>query len=321
MKVLPVGSTWALERDVLPVVLRASRPETGPDWAELMAAGTRSAAKSAAGRSTGAVAVVPLTGLLTPTGSLLSFILGGAPGGLMDFRDAFSAALRSPDVAAIVLEVDSPGGLVDQVPETAAEVHAARGKKPIVAVVNSLAGSAAYWIAAQADELVVTPSGNAGGIGVYRIHQDQSGANAQAGVDVTYIYAGRHKVDGNPDEPLADDARADWQQHVDDLCTMFVEDVARGRGVSANRVRQDYGEGRMLNAQRALAAGVVDRVATIEAVIGGLLSPGSPPNVNARAVKAAGEHERLLLALDAGITDPGAAFGAEDHNAQGGATQ
>jgi hypothetical protein len=140
--------------------------------------------------------------------------------------------VANPDIGAIVIDVDSPGGLLDLIPETAAEVFNARGTKPIIAVVNTLACSAAYWIAAQADELVSTPSGSAGSVGVYRIHEDWSGANEQMGIDPTYVYAGTYKTEGNPDEPLGDDARAEWQTHVDLIYGEFTTAVAEGRGVS-----------------------------------------------------------------------------------------
>jgi hypothetical protein len=140
-----------------------------------------------------------------------------AAGGLIDFRDAFREALNSPEIQAIVLDVDSPGGYVDLVPETAQEIYDARGEKPIVAVANTTACSAAYWIASQADEVVVTPSGSVGSIGVYMLHEDWSKFNEDFGIDPTYIFAGRYKVDGNPDEPLSDTAREEWQQEVDDL--------------------------------------------------------------------------------------------------------
>jgi hypothetical protein len=92
----------------------------------------------------GYVAVIPLTGLITARGSFLSMLFGGG-GGLLDFRDSFREALNSPEVSAIVLDVDSPGGYVDLVPETAEEIYEARGEKPIVAVANTMAASAAYW--------------------------------------------------------------------------------------------------------------------------------------------------------------------------------
>jgi signal peptide peptidase SppA len=271
-------STWAIRGDALPRLIEAHRAGGGRALERLAirasAAVPKAARRQAAARAGGAVAVIPLTGVITPRGSFLSMLFGGGGGGLVDFRENFRQAVVDPDVGAIVLDVDSPGGLIDLVPETAEEIRAARGDKPIIAVANTMAASAAYWIASQADELVVTPSGDVGSVGVYMVHEDWSGWNENQGILPTYISAGRYKTEGNPDEPLSDDARADWQQEVDDLYAMFVGAVAAGRGVPEATVRDGYGEGRTLLAERALAAGMVDRIDTIESVVGGLLADG-----------------------------------------------
>jgi signal peptide peptidase SppA len=213
------------------------------------------------------VAVIRLQGIITPQGSWLSLLFGGEPGGLQGFRRELREALGSDDVNAVVLDIHSPGGLISLVPETARELRGARGDKPIVAVANTLMASAAYWIGAQADELVITPSGLAGSIGVYLVHEDWSGFNAELGVLPTYISAGRYKVEANFDEPLSEEAREALQAEVDDLYGLFVDDVAAGRGVSAQDVRNGLGEGRVLPAERAVQAGLGDRVATVEDVI------------------------------------------------------
>lgn len=272
---LLTGGPWAIRPDLLGWMAEAARfPErvAGP----VQAAATATQAPVARG-----VAVIPLTGIITPQGSFLSFLFGGAPGGLQSFRETLREAVASPDVYAIVLDVDSPGGLADLIPETAAEVRAARNIKHITAVADTKMNSGAYWIASQASEIVATPSGVAGSIGVYRMHVDASGLNAQMGLKVTYIHAGEHKVDGNSDEPLSGNAQADWQSNVDDIYEMFVADVAAGRRVSEGTVLDAFGQGRTLNARRALQAGVVDRVDTYEAVVTGLL--GGARSEGARA--------------------------------------
>ncbi|MEA2255564.1 MAG: hypothetical protein QOG35_1609, partial [Solirubrobacteraceae bacterium] len=281
------GSVWAIRPDVLGHLNQANRVASNPDWHRIAgrigAAAPKAARRSGTQRAGGAVAVLPLTGVITPRGSFLSLLFGGGWGGLQDFRESFREAVASPDVGAIVLEIDSPGGLIDLVPETAAEIREARGSKPIIAVANTMAASAAYWIAAQADELVVTPSGDVGSVGVYMVHYDWSGWNEQEGIAPTYISAGRYKTEGNPDEPLGDEAIADWQQEVDDLYAMFADAVAAGRDVSVDTVIAEYGEGRTLLAARALQSGLVDRIDTLEAVISGLLAPGSAGGAAARA--------------------------------------
>lgn len=274
------GSPWAIRREVLPQLADAAR------WPVMAGMNTTRAATPAQPVTAG-VAVIPLTGIITPQGSWLSMLYGGAPGGLCAFREAFAGALNSPDVSAILIDVDSPGGLCDLVPETAAEIRDARGTKPIVAIADTQMCSAAYWIASQADEVVITPSGYAGSIGVYRMHIDFSRANNDMGVAVTYVHAGKYKVEGNSDEPLGQEARDKWQSDVDDVYETFVADVAAGRQVSGQVVIDDYGQGRTMNARRALEAGLVDRVATYENVIDGLLGRAEPAGASATAVAAA----------------------------------
>lgn len=218
------------------------------------------------------VAVIPLAGLITPRGSFLAMLFGGRRGGLEAFREDFREAMNDDAVGAIVLDVDSPGGLVSLVAETAAEVNAARGQgKKIVACCNTLCASAAYWIASQADEVVVTPSGKVGSIGVYTTHVDCSGLNERMGLDPTYISAGKYKTEGNEDSPLSAEAKAAIQREIDDIYAMFVDGVAQGRGTSPKAVEDGYGQGRVLGAQRGVEASLADRVATIQQTVGGLL--------------------------------------------------
>jgi signal peptide peptidase SppA len=212
------------------------------------------------------LAVVPLRGAVTPRGSLLSILFGGT-GGLQGFRESFREALADDNVSAILLDIDSPGGLIDLVPETAAEIRGARGTKPIVALANTLAASAAYWIATQADELVVTPSGQVGSVGVYTVHEDVSKMGQMMGIQTTIVSAGDHKVDGNPYEPLSKSALASLQEQVDDLYAMFVRDVAAGRNVGEGAVAAGYGQGRAVLADRAITLGMVDRVETFEQTV------------------------------------------------------
>ncbi|NJN53292.1 MAG: S49 family peptidase [Anaerolineae bacterium] len=174
------------------------------------------------------------------------------------FTAQFRAALRDPDIASIVIDVDSPGGQVGGVEELAAEIFDARGQKPITAVVNTLAASAAYWIASAADEIVISPSGQAGSIGVFLIHEDMSAALAAAGETVTLISAGKYKVEGNPFEPLTEEARGAMQEMVNEYYGMFTKAVARNRGVKVADVRNGFGEGRVVGAGQAVALGMAD---------------------------------------------------------------
>ena len=136
-----------------------------------------------------------------------------------------------------------------------------------------MAASAAYWIASAASELVVIPSGQVGSVGVYALHLDRSALNEKMGVLPTYISAGKFKVEGNPDEPLSDDARAAFQQTVDEFYGMFVSRVAKSRGVKKSQVVNGFGEGRVVTASRALEEGMVDRIDTLDQVLDKLQKP------------------------------------------------
>ncbi len=197
-------------------------------------------------------------------------------------------------IGTIIYDIDSPGGTVPGVQELAAKMFALRGQKTQVAQVNDLAASAAYWLASQADEIVSLPSGSAGSIGVFSAHQDLSKALEQEGIDITLISAGKYKVEGNPFEPLSEDARAVMQARVDDAYTQFIKDVARGRGVSQTAVRDGYGQGRVLGAKDALKAGLIDAIGTMDETIGRLVGKTS-----AGTLRADGEfNERAAGAVD-----------------------
>ena len=190
--------------------------------------------------------MIPVYGVIEHRSDWMMEMFGGVS--VDGLREALRAELDDPAVRAVVLDIDSPGGSIAGVTELAAEIRAARGgAKPIVAVANTLAASAAYWLASQADQVSVTPSGHVGSIGVYAIHQDVSKMMDEMGVTMTIISAGEHKTEGNEFEPLSDEARADIQARVDASYQQFLSDVAEGRKVTTGQVEADYGGGRVLD--------------------------------------------------------------------------
>jgi signal peptide peptidase SppA len=180
------------------------------------------------------------------------------------FGKAFQAALVDPEVSAIVIDIDSPGGSVFGVAELGRLIYDARGQKPVIAQANSLTASAAYWIASQSDEVVVTPSGEVGSIGVIAHHQDISVAEEMQGVKDTLVTYGNNKAIANPFEPLSESAQAYLQKRVDEYGAMFDQAVARGRGVSVGKVRGEFGQGLMFGAEEAVKLGMADRVGTLQ---------------------------------------------------------
>lgn len=214
------------------------------------------------GGSRQGVAVIPLHGTISHRPSLMTS--GGASA--EEFTHAFQAAVNDSSVASIILDVDSPGGSVFGLDEASETVFQSRGTKPVIAVANAQAHSAAYQIASQADEFVVTPSGMAGSIGVIMAHVDDTKADEQAGYEVTYIYAGEHKAEGWQGT-LTDDAREHLQSIADAYYEVFVEHVARGRGVTTETVLSDFGQGRSFTSKELLKRGMVDRIATFDQVV------------------------------------------------------
>jgi capsid assembly protease len=234
-------------------------------------------------RAAGGVQVIPVYGVVAQRMNLMTQFSGGVS------TEKLAADIRKaaadPSVKAIVLDVDSPGGSVFGVDELAAVIMEARKSKHIVAVANSLCASAAYWLASACDEIVVTPSGQVGSIGVISAHTDDSKAEEMLGFKTTYVTAGKYK--GELAGPLTDEARAALQASADDYYGKFTTRVAKGRGVPAAKVRNGYGEGRLLTADKALAEGMVDRIATLEDVLARLgAGPVVPRGLEAETVPA-----------------------------------
>ena len=218
----------------------------------------------------GPVAVLPLHGVMAPRMTMFTQVSGGTSAEA--FGRTFRAAVADPDISAVVLDVDSPGGSVFGIEELAAVVHGARGRKPIVAVANTLMASAAYWVASQADEILASPSAQVGSIGVIGVHQDLSEAEAKEGIRTTLVTAGKYKGDGSEHAPLSDTARAAMQQIVDSYYAAFTQDVSRGRAVPVGAVRDGFGEGQVLPAKHALKEGLIDGIGTLEQVVARLAS-------------------------------------------------
>ena len=210
------------------------------------------------------VAVFDLHGTLVHRSSWMD-----AASGLLSYQqvaDEFRAAVENPQVKAILLSLNSPGGEVSGLAELADEVFAARKSgKRIVAVASDMACSAAYWIGSAASEFYATESAAVGSIGVVVAHMDVSEADKKAGVKVTHIHAGARKVDGNPHEPLTDEGRETLQALVDKTYSVFVSKVAKFRGISPDAVRKT--EARVFIGADAKAAGLVNGIRSTRDVL------------------------------------------------------
>ncbi len=183
-------------------------------------------------------------------------------------------ALADPSVKAILLDIDSPGGEAGGVFDLADQIYAARKVKPIWAVADEDAFSAAYAIAAAASKIYIPRTGGAGSIGVIAVHLDQSRAEADAGLQYTAIYAGDRKNDLSPHEPLSDPARAALQTEVDRVYQLFVTTVARMRGLDADAVSAT--EAGLFFGPDAVTAGLADQQGTASDALDALTARITP---------------------------------------------
>jgi len=250
----------------------------------------------AAANAGSGIAVLPLYGVVTQRGNMVDDISGPGSTSTQQFTSALRQVLADDTVGQILIDIDSPGGSVYGVAELASEIVKARAQKPVVAVANSLAASAAYWIGCSASEFYVTPGGEVGSIGVWQAHFDYSKALEEEGVKTTLISAGKFKVEGNPYVPLDPEAQAFMQSRVDDYYNAFIQAVAVGRGVTVDVVRNGMGEGRVLGADAALAQRMVDGIASFDDVLARMQAKVTGNAVRSQSQKSP---SRLKQARDA----------------------
>lgn len=200
----------------------------------------------------GSVAVIPITGSLLHRYNWSSSYATG-----YDFiKRMVDAAENDSGVKGIAFDIQSGGGQVDGAFECADVI--ASCSKPTRAVINAHAYSAAYLLASAADKRVIAQSGGAGSIGVVTMHVDMSKLLSDIGYDVTFIFAGDHKVDGNPYEPLPAKVKARYQDRIDQLYGMFTSTVAANTGLSVDAVVQTQAD--VFTADEALQLGLVDAI-------------------------------------------------------------
>lgn len=217
---------------------------------------TAASKQSTLGRSINKVAVIPVQGLLTNGdqswwGTSYKFI-----------SEAAEQAAADKSVKRIVLAVDSPGGDVVGLPEAATVLSQVAKVKPVTAMVDGTAASAAYWLASQAHDITLTPSGEVGSVGVRMMHVDISQMLANDGIKVTEIFSGDHKTAFSPYKPLSEETIARAQNELGMIHNGFLQAVTAGRGnrVSADMRRSRFGEGRLFKAGEAARGGLVDNV-------------------------------------------------------------
>lgn len=215
-------------------------------------------------QTAGQVAVISLTGKLMKQRASM----GGGTSTVEARRD-IRAAARDPDVSAILLRIDSPGGTAAGTKELADDIAAAAAKKPVHTYIEDMAASAAYWAASRSTMITANATAIVGSIGTYGVVHDMSGAAAMQGVKVHVIRAGEHKGVGTPGTEITADHLADMQRLVDQLNDHFLEGVAAGRGMNMDAVKA-LADGRAYLAADALKLGLIDSIGTFEQALAAL---------------------------------------------------
>jgi signal peptide peptidase SppA len=227
-------------------------------------------------RTADGVAIIPVLDTLVNRGAWLD-----SRSGLTSY-EGLAAQLRAagqdPEVRSVLLDISSPGGEAAGMAGLADLIRSVRQTRPVTAFVNDMAASAAFGIASAANEIVISPTSIVGSIGVVMLHADRSGELAAQGVKPTLIFAGSHKVDGNPFEPLSDAVRADLQASVDAHYRQFLTIVEQGRGLRLTADMARATEARSFIGTEAIARGLADRIASFDEVLAYLSQTTRPRN-------------------------------------------
>lgn len=226
-----------------------------------------SAAGQMSGTSGGLLAVIPLMGALSPEGEY-----GGTP--TTAFARAMAQADASAAVSTILIHARGPGGTVTGTPEAADAVRAVRdgGRTRVVTIADAMMASATTWIGTAAEEVVITPSGQAGSIGVITVYAERSKMLEEMGVKVDVIRNPSLKARFTGVEPLTEEMRATMEESNLRAYNQFKRAMADNRKVRVDSVESRFGGGEMMSAEEAKEAGLVDRIATVDATLTRLLT-------------------------------------------------
>lgn len=253
--------------------------------------------------STDGIAMIPIRGMLMKQQSSLS-----SSTSTVRARRQVRAAAADPDVRAIVLAIESPGGTVAGTKELAADVAMAQTKKSVVAYIEDLGASAAYWIASQAGRIAANSMAMVGSIGTYGVVHDYSKYAENQGIKVHVIRAGAFKGSGEPGTPISAAEIAERQQLIDQVNQHFLDGVAAGRKKTIDAVKA-LADGRVHLAATALGLGLIDAVETFDETLAQLRSSFS----KGRAPKMSAENTAPTAPVAATIDEIAAACpGADD---------
>lgn len=204
----------------------------------------------------GRIAVIPVSGTLVSKASYLSSYSGMT--GYNTIIGLLGKAVHDPDVDGILLDMDTPGGMVAGAFDCADNIARMREIKPIWALANDMNCSAGQLIASAASHRLITQTARTGSIGVLMAHSNYSGQLQQDGIEITLLHSGAHKVDGNIYEKLPEDVRKKMQTAIDATRQMFADKVAQYTGLSVEEVLAT--EAAVYSGADALEVGLADEL-------------------------------------------------------------
>lgn len=240
------------------------------------------------------VAIIPVQGIISKRASLVNRISMGGGTSTQEIKKNIQAALADKSVHTIALDVDSPGGSVDGVPELADFIYEARKKKKIYAYADGQMASAAYWIGSAAEKVFATKASEVGSIGVYSVVQDWTVANHNMGLKTEVIKAGKHKASGHPDRPFTEEDRAVIQESVNAYYKLFTEAVMHHRAMSDEDVIA-AATGKVFIGDKALDMGLIDGIESIESLIEAGAPAARPSAENKTSISTQQEEETMDL--------------------------
>ena len=182
----------------------------------------------------------------------------------------FQSAVDDPAVKAILLNIDSPGGQVNGIHEMGELIYAARVAKPVWAYSGGMAASAAYWLGTAAERLVIDATASVGSIGVVALMVDWSKFDERVGIQEVEIVSSQ-SPNKRPDVKT-EEGRTQIRKELDALADVFIDRVARNRGVTVETVLSDFGQGGILVGYGAVTAGMADEIGSFEGVMADLQS-------------------------------------------------
>jgi signal peptide peptidase SppA len=246
------------------------------------------------------IAVLPVTGTLVHKFGYMQPVSGFT--GYDGIIARLNAAMDDPDVKGVLLDIDSPGGEVAGAFDTSDLIARMRDQKPIWSLANDTACSAGYLLASACSERLITQTGVVGSIGVVVAHRSVEKALEDAGVEITLIYSGSHKVDCNPYQALPKDVQADIQARVDDNRDMFASKVSAYTGLSKKAVLAT--EAAIYEGDDAIKAGLAGQLVNYADAVAEMAEALKPKGVRMSANAAKAQGPETENPGDAIVTEP-----------------